>query len=317
MGAPGTPRLSPLGLGCAPIGNLFRAVDDDTAAATVRAAYDAGMRLFDTAPHYGLGLSERRLGAALAGLPRDSYTVSTKVGRLLVRTDRGGTDQADGFAVPATHRRVWDFSRDGVRRSLDESLDRLGLDRVDVLLIHDPDDHLRQALDDAFPALAELRADGVVRAIGVGTNSVGVADAFVRDVDPDVVLLAGRCTLLEPDGAAALLARCRERGVAVVLAGVFNSGVLAAPDASARYDYAPAPPRVLARARELAEVCAGFGVPLPAAALRFAAAHPVVASVLVGCHTADQVRDNAAHYARPVPEGLWESLGLPFTARPG
>jgi D-threo-aldose 1-dehydrogenase len=303
-------RLSRLGLGAAPIGNLLRALDDETAAETVRAAYDVGMRFFDTAPHYGLGLSERRLGAALAGLPRGTYTVSTKVGRLLVPDDNGGTDEAHGFRVAATRRRVWDFSRDGVLRSLEASLERLGLDRVDILLIHDPDDHLRAGLDEAYPAVAELRAAGVVDAVGVGTTRADVAEAFVREVEPDVILLAGRFTLLEQGAAETLLPLCLERGVPVINAGVFNSGLLATnrPDGTATYEYTAVRPDVLARAQALAERCAAHGVSLPAAALHFAAAHPAVVSVLVGCHTADQVRANVALFDTPVPAGTLAAI---------
>lgn len=182
-------RVTELAYGAAGIGNLFRPVADEEAAAAVDAAWDAGIRTFDTAPHYGLGLSERRLGAALRDRPRDTYTVSTKVGRLLVPADTQGDDLANGFAVPATHRRVWDFSADGVLRSLEASLDRLGLDRVDVALLHDPDVHAEQALDEAYPALERLRAEGVVGAIGVGMNQSALPARFLRETDIDVVLL--------------------------------------------------------------------------------------------------------------------------------
>lgn len=200
-------RVTELAYGAAGIGNLFRPVTDEEAAAAVDAAWDAGIRTFDTAPHYGLGLSERRLGAALRERPRDGYTVSTKVGRLLVPAEDGGPadDLAHGFAVPATLRRVWDFSADGVRRSLEASLERLGLDRVDVVLLHDPDDHADQALDEAYPALEQLRGEGVVGAIGVGMNQTALPARFLRETDIDVVLLAGRYTLLEQEGLTELL----------------------------------------------------------------------------------------------------------------
>ena len=238
-------QVSRYGFGAAPIGNLFSAVDDDTARASVDAAYEAGFRLFDTAPHYGLGLSERRLGAALAGRPRDSYTLSTKVGRLLVPSPDGGRDD-QGFDVPADVRRVWDFSRDGVRRSLEESLERLGLDAVDIVLIHDPDDHWEQAVSEAYPALAELRDQGVVKAVGVGMNQAGMLAAFVRETEVDLVMLAGRYTLLDQSGAEELLPLCEERGVSVLAAGAFNSGLLATHDPAGTFDYAPGlrvPPR--------------------------------------------------------------------------
>ena len=304
-------NLSPLGFGGAPIGNLFRELDDETAIEAVRVAYQEGIRYFDTAPHYGLGLSERRLGAALHGLPRDSYTLSTKVGRLLVPVEEvTGTDAADGFAVPASYRRVFDYSRDGVRRSLAESLARLGTDRVDLLLLHDPDEHWRQAIEEGIPALVELREQGVIGGIGVGMNQAEMLADFVRRADLDVLLLAGRYTLLEQGAADDLLPLCQQRGVAVVIGGVFNSGLLATdrPDETTAYNYAPPAAAMLGRARRLAAVCAGYGVPLPAAAIRFAAAHPAVASVLLGCHTAEQVRANLRYRDHPIPDELWARL---------
>ncbi|WP_449065340.1 aldo/keto reductase [Planomonospora algeriensis] len=298
------------GFGAAPIGNLFDAVDDETARAAVDAAYEAGIRLFDTAPHYGLGLSERRLGAALASRPRDSYTLSTKVGRLLVPAEDGGGGLRDGegFDVPADLRRVRDYSRDGVRRSLEESLERLGLDRVDVALIHDPDDHWEQAVSEAYPALAELRDQGVVRAVGAGMNQWEMLARFVRETDMDVVMLAGRHTLLDQSGARELLPLCQERGVSVLAAGVFNSGLLATHEASGTYDYAPAPGPLLARARRIAGVCERHGVTLPQAALAFPLRHPAVVSVVAGARSATEVARNAALAAVPVPEALWADL---------
>jgi D-threo-aldose 1-dehydrogenase len=191
-------ELTILSLGGAQIGNLYHAIDDDDATATVNEAWDSGIRYFDTAPHYGLGLSERRLGAALRTRPRHEYVVSTKVGRLLEPVPAGsGARDDQGFDVPATHRRVWDFSRDGVLRSVEASLQRLGLDRIDVLFLHDPDDHWRQAIDEAYPALAQLRDEGVVTAIGAGMNQAEMLADFVRHTDMDLIMLAGRYTLLE------------------------------------------------------------------------------------------------------------------------
>ncbi|MGW1672991.1 aldo/keto reductase [Streptomyces sp. NPDC002324] len=303
-------RVTELAYGAAGIGNLFRPVADEEAAAAVDAAWDAGIRTFDTAPHYGLGLSERRLGAALRERPRDSYTVSTKVGRLLVPAEGGGEadDLADGFAVPATLRRVWDFSADGVRRSLEASLDRLGLDRVDIVLLHDPDDHADQALDEAYPALERLRAEGVVGAIGVGMNQTAVPARFLRETDIDVVLLAGRYTLLEQQGLAELLPEAAARGRSVLIGGVFNSGLLTHPAPGATYDYAPAPEPVLARALRLKEVTERHGVPLRAAALRFPLGHPAVAAVLTGARSPDEVRDTVEQSRLPVPAALWDEL---------
>ncbi|MFI6541487.1 aldo/keto reductase [Nonomuraea sp. NPDC050547] len=298
-------KFPDFGLGGAPLGNLFTAVTDEQARATVDAAWEAGVRLFDTAPHYGLGLSERRLGAALAG--RDGYVLSTKVGRRLVPADPVRDDE--GFDVVAAERRVWDFSRDGVRRSLEESLVRLGLDHVDVALIHDPDAHAGQALAEAYPALEELRAQGVVKAIGLGMNQWQVPARFVRDTDVDVVMLAGRYTLLDRSGLP-LLEACAAKGVKVLAAGVFNSGMLATDEPGGTFDYQPASAPLLERARLLAEVCRRHGVTLPQAAMAFPARHPAVATVVLGARSADEVRRNAALWAEPVPEELWAELEL-------
>ncbi|MFF4829372.1 aldo/keto reductase [Streptomyces sp. NPDC001312] len=303
-------RVSELALGCAALGNLYHPVTDEAAHATVDAAWDAGIRTFDTAPHYGLGLSERRLGAALRDRPRDTYTLSTKVGRLLVPDPEGcaGDDLAHGFAVPATHRRVWDFSADAVLRSLEASLERLGVDRVDVALLHDPDDHAEQALREAYPALERLRAEGVVRAIGIGMNQCALPARFVRETDIDVVLLAGRYTLLEQEGLAELLPEAAARGRSVVIGGVFNSGLLTAPRPGATYDYAPAPRPVLDRALRLLAVTERHGVPLRAAALRFPFGHRAVASVLTGARSPEEVRDTVEQLRRPIPHALWDAL---------
>ncbi|TXK38578.1 aldo/keto reductase [Nonomuraea sp. C10] len=296
--------LPRVGLGAAPIGNLFSAVTDEQARATVDAAWESGVRLFDTAPHYGLGLSERRLGAALRG--RSGYVLSTKVGRLLVPSSSVRRD-TQGFDVPGDFERVWDFSRDGVLRSLEESLERLGLPGVDLALIHDPDDHLDQALSEAYPALAELRSQGVVKAIGVGMNQWRAPLRFVRETDLDVVMLAGRYTLLDQSGLP-LLDACASRGVRVLAAGVFNSGLLATPEPSGTYDYHPAPPELVDRARRIASVCAAHGVTLPRAAMAFPLRHPATAAIVLGARSPGEVRTNAASMERPVPGALWSEL---------
>ncbi|PZF85283.1 aldo/keto reductase [Jiangella anatolica] len=302
--------LSRLGFGAAPIAGLYTAVDPDTAAATVDAAWDAGVRYFDTAPHYGLGVSERRLGVALAGRDRDAYAVSTKAGRLLVPSGGGGLDDEGGFAVPATHRRVWDLSRDGIRRSLDESLVRLGLDRVDLLYLHDPEDRLDEALATALPALAELRDEGVVAAVGAGSKDGAALTRLVREGGLDVVMVAGRYTLLEQPALTGLFPACAAAGTSVVAAGVFNSGLLASPepDPGSTYDYGAVPPAVLARARELAAVCAEHGAVLPQAALQFPLRHPLVRSAVVGMRSPAEVERNAALLGDPVDPELWAAL---------
>lgn len=304
------PTVPRLGLGCAPLGNLFTAVGDAEAASTVDAAWDAGIRLFDTAPLYGHGLSERRLGAALAARPRDEFVLSTKVGRLLrpVGAPDGGI-----FALPpddpaATVAPEFDYSAAGVRRSIQESLDRLGLDRIDVVLVHDPDDHRDEALAGAFPALIALRDEGVIGAVGAGMNQWQLLDHFVQRVDLDVVLLAGRATLLDRSGTEVLLPRCQEAGVGVVLGGVFNSGVLATPGPGATYDYATVPDDIAARVGRLAAACDRHGVALPAAALRWALRQPGVSAVVVGARSAAEVRTDVAWATTPVPDDLWAEL---------
>ncbi|MFB7215286.1 aldo/keto reductase [Streptomyces sp. NPDC056255] len=311
-------EVTELSFGAAAIGNLFTAVDPARAAAAVDAAWDEDIRYFDTAPHYGLGLSERRLGEALRSRPRDSYVLSTKVGRVLdpLPADATGSGSgsgsnaglSEGFAVPATHRRRWDFSADGVRRSIEDSLERLGLDRIDIAYLHDPDDHARAAFDEAYPALEKLRAQGVVGAIGAGMNQTAMLTRFLRDTDVDVVLCAGRYTLLDQSALGELLPEAAARGRSVVVGGVFNSGLLADPRPGATYDYTAAPLTLLDRALRIKAVTEGHGVPLRAAALHYPLAHPAVATVLVGTRSPDEVRDAAALLRREIPDELWDEL---------
>jgi len=293
--------------GGAAIGGLYAPVSHEAAAATLQSAWDAGIRAFDTAPHYGAGLSEQRIGGFLAGCPRAEFVVSTKVGRLLVPAD-GPVDGAEQFYGTPAFSRVRDYSADGTLRSLDESLRRLRLDRTDIALIHDPDDHTAEALDGAYPALARLRADGTVGAIGVGVNSVSVAEWFIARCELDCVLVAGRYTLLDDSAAASLFPLCLARGVQVLAAGVFNSGILADPADGARFDYAPATPEMLARARRIAEVCARYGVPVAAAALRYVLRHPAVTAAVVGARSAEEIRADAGYLGFPIPDALWAEL---------
>jgi D-threo-aldose 1-dehydrogenase len=299
----------PLVFGGAPIGGLYAPVSDQAAAATLQAAWDAGIRAFDTAPHYGVGLSEQRIGDFLAERPRAEFAVSTKVGRRLVpAAGPGFADGADEFYGTPALGRVRDYSADGALRSLEDSLRRLRLDRVDVALIHDPDEHMTEALHGAYPALARLRADGTVGAIGVGVNSASLAEWFVARCDLDCVLVAGRYTLLDDSAARSLFPLCRSCGVAVLAAGVFNSGILADPADGARYDYAPAAPTVLARARRIAEICARHDVPVAAAALRYVLRHPAVTGAVVGARTPDEIRADAGYLGFPIPDALWAEL---------
>jgi D-threo-aldose 1-dehydrogenase len=301
-------EVTALSLGGAAIGGLYTSVPEDAALATVRRALERGMRYVDTAPHYGLGRSEERLGQAVADAPRASYVLSTKVGRLVVPLEPGEPPEPEGFADPPPYKRRWDWSRDGVMRSLETSLGRLGLDRVDIAYLHDPDDHEDEVYATAYPALAELRDEGVLGAIGAGMNQTAMLTRFVERLDLDVVLCAGRYTLLDRSAERDLLPACRRRGVSVVIGGVYNSGLLADPRPGSPFDYAPVDERVLARTLELRDACAAYGVPLRAAALRFPLRHPAVASVLVGCRTPHEVDDNVEMFARDIPEALWDDL---------
>lgn len=306
------PALTEIGFGASQIGNLYREVYEDTARAAVDAAWDGGIRYFDTAPHYGLGLSERRLGAALRTRPRDAFVLSTKVGRILVPDPDGATHvDTEGFAVAASSRRVWDFSRDGILRSVDDSLGRLGLDRIDIAYLHDPDEHWEEASTTGVDALVALRDQGVVRSIGAGMNRAAMLADFVERCDIDVVMVAGRHTLLDGEARERLLPLAAERGVAVVAAAVYNSGLLSTarpPAVGARYDYDAAPEALVERAHAIADVCERHGVELPAAAVRFPLRDPGVASVVVGMRTGAQVTSTLSRWAAEVPGALWAEL---------
>jgi D-threo-aldose 1-dehydrogenase len=297
-------RVTRLGLGCAPIGNLFEPVSEAQAGATVDAAWDAGVRWFDTAPAYGRGTSERRLGQALRRRERSAYVLASKVGRLL----RPGIEPAPEFADLPPLKPVWDFSYDGALRSIEESLERLGLDRLDVVHVHDPDAHEAEAVEGAFRALRRLRDEGVIGAVGAGMNQSAMLTRFVERGLVDCVLVAGRFSLLDDSAARDLLPAAQRQGVAVIAAGVFNSGVLAAPRAGATYDYAPAAPERIARARELEQICARHGASLRAAALQFPTRHPAVTCVLTGARSPAEIADNAAQFAAELPAELWAEL---------
>lgn len=301
------PSLDAFVLGCSQLGGLYKSMSDEEAQDLLETAWERGIRHFDTAPHYGSGLSERRLGRFLAQLPRDEFTVSTKVGRLLVET----SDDVEGeysFFGGDRRRRVLDYSADGVRRSLEESLARLGLDRIDTLYVHDPEGpHLREALESGFAGLRDLQHEGTVRHVGVGTTDVEAFARFVDESDMDVAMFAGRYTLLDRSGAAAL-DRCAIRGVCVVAAGVYNSGLLAAPRRDAHFDYGPAPDEMVEAAFRLQAHCAGQGIPLRAAAAQFVLRHPAVRQVAFGCRTPAQVRDNLTMLLHPIPEGFWDGF---------
>lgn len=309
-GIPGTSlTVTELGFGGASLGNLYRETSDDEAAAAVAQAWASGIRYFDTAPHYGLGLSERRLGAALAAHPRDEYVISTKVGRLLVPQE-APTERDDAmFEVPGAFRRQWDFSRDGVLRSIESSLDRLGTDRLDVVYLHDPDESgIPDAAEKGAAALIELRDEGVVSAVGIGSNSADAVTELFSRADIDLAMVAGRYTLLEHDSAEALFEAAGTRSI--VVAGVFNSGLLAAarPVDGAMYNYEPAPAELLERANELATIAERHGATLPQAALAFALNTPRVASVVLGMRTAEQVVQNVALLQARPPVAMWDEI---------
>lgn len=304
--------VGPHAFGTAVIGNLFREVDDVTARDAVDAAWESGVRYFDTAPHYGLGLAERRLGAALRDRSREEMIVSTKVGRLLDPVDMvpGARDLENGFDVPRDHVRVLDYSRDGVLRSIEASLLRLGMDRIDIVYVHDPDDHFAEALNGALPALDDLRSQGVIRSYGVGMNQSKMLADFVSHSDPDVVMLAGRYTLLDQGAVDDLLPVAEQRGVSVVAAGVFNSGLLARdrPDPSAHYDYAAAPVALIERATLIAEICERHGATLSQAAAQFPLGHAAISTVCLGARSREQVERNTGLFERQVHPDLWREL---------
>lgn len=304
----------PLGFGAAPLGNLFARVDEADAAACLTVAWDVGVRYYDTAPLYGAGLSERRIGAALRGRPRAEFLLSTKVGRLLV-PDPSVPEEQNSYVGGLSHRVLFDYSADGATRSIEESLARLGLDRIDVAYIHDvgEDAHgpaweamFAQAMAGAARALSALRDKGVIRAWGLGVNRIAPCVRALEESDPDLFLLAGRYTLLDAAPALEeLFPRCAAAGVRLVLGGPYNSGVLAG---GTTFDYVPAAPEVQDRVRRLAAACEAHGVSLKAAALQFCAAPPVVAAVIAGARTAAEVGENAALMQAPIPAALWQTL---------
>jgi D-threo-aldose 1-dehydrogenase len=314
-------RLGPIALGAAPLGNLYARVADDDAVAVVRAAYDAGVRYFDTAPHYGNGLSEHRVGWALRDVPRSDYVLSTKVGRLLVPDETAPRDQ-NSYVGVLPFRQRYDYTSDGIRRSIEDSLQRLGVSRLDIVYIHDIDrathgdaqpERFRDAMNGAIPALAALKREGAIAGYGLGVNDWRVCLDALKHADLDFILLAGRYTLLDQTALSELLPECERRGVRIVLGGPYNSGILATgahpPGGSVPYfNYAPASADIIARVARIEEVCAAYSVPLRAAALQFPRAHPAVATVLVGARTVAEIGENIALANAPIPAELWRAL---------
>ena len=300
-------ELTQLGLGTAPLGGLFAPVSDVDAEATIAHAWSLGVRYFDTAPLYGFGLAEQRLGRFLRSQPRDSYVVSTKVGRLLRAAGPASVEDDHYKGVPDL-RPQFDFSYDGVMRSVDESLARLGLDRIDILLVHDPDDHFDDAVDGAFRALQRLREDGSVEAIGAGMNQSEMLARFAERVPVDCFLLAGRYTLLDQGALAELFPICRAQNIGIILGGIYNSGILADAYGAAKFNYEDADAALVARARELDGLCKQYGTALKAAAIQFCLAHPAVTVALQGARTADEAAENIAMATQAVPPAFWREL---------
>ena len=305
-----------LGFGSVPLGNFLQALDESTSDSTVHAAWDCGIRYFDTAPVYGLGLAEERLGRVLRTLPRDQFVISTKVGRALVPCAEG-EQNTKIFVNTPRFRFEFDYSYDGVMRSFEESLRRLGLERVDILYVHDIDaivhgdrerseQRLRELIDQGgWRALDQLRSDGAITAIGAGVNEWQPCVRLLELADPDLFLLAGRYTLLEQPPSDAFFPKCAERGARVVIGGPYNSGVLAG---RGTYNYSTVPPEIAQRVAALESECASFGVSLRAAALQFVVAHPLVVSVIPGAGSPGEVTDNRATLAEPIPASLWQRL---------
>lgn len=315
-------RVTTMGLGGTGLGNMYRATDPQVAHDTVQAAFANGIRYFDTAPVYGFGLAESRLGEAIATLPRDEIVISSKIGYDLVPIPKedftpGLWDQAPPF------RAEFDYSRDAVLRSLEGTLKRLGTDHVDMVAIHDPDEALhfapgedpyarsrfREAMEGAYPALDDLRAQGVIKAVGVGINQWQMLSDFVVAGQFDYFLLAGRYTLLEQEPLATLLPECARRGTRIIIGGPYNSGILATgPVAGATFNTRPAPPAVLQRVGQIKAICDSHGVPLAAAALQFPLGHPVVASVIPGARSVPEMEENIRYMRWTIPAALWSDL---------
>lgn len=310
-------EVTAFGFGTAPIGNIFREIDEQTSDAMIRTAWDAGVRYYDTAPMYGHGLSELRTGHSLRWKTRDDFVLSSKVGRRLVPARRDTIDFTP-WTNAAPFVMEFDYTYDGTMRAFEDSLQRMALESMDICFIHDIDvftrgpeqpDVFKQAMDGSWRALEKLRDQGVVKAIGVGVNEWEVCHEALKQRDFDCFLLAGRYTLLEQDALNEFLPLCEERGAAVVVGGGFNSGILAtgARD-GAKYNYAPAPAEIMTKVAKIEEVCAGYGVPLPAAALQFVVAHPAIPSFIAGTRTVEQLEQNLAWFSHPIPPAFWADL---------
>ncbi len=306
-------EVTRFGLGGAALGNLYAPVSDKDGYETIETAYDVGIRYFDTAPFYGLGRSEKLFGRVLRQMPRSSFRLSTKAGRLIVDGEIDPDEYMPFVDIPKKHP-VFDYSRDAILRSLDDSLERLGLDYVDIVYIHDPDDHYESALDQAFPTLADLRSQGVIKAVGAGMNQAEMLTEFARNADFDCFLLAGRYTLLDQIALKELFPICQRKNISIIIGGAYNSGILATgPVEGAHYNYLPAPPEIMERTKKLQEVCSRHQVSLKAAALQFPMHHPVVAANIPGTRLKSRLTENLTLFSEDIPAGFWaelKSLGL-------
>lgn len=299
-------EVSRLALGTAAFGGLYSSVTDEACTKTLQRAISEGINYVDTAPHYGKGTSERRIGAAIKDLDRSSMVISTKIGRLLVPS----TSDVDTFFLDADNsvERKMDFSAAAVRKSIESSLEKLAIESIDILYIHDPDDYADIAIREAYVELEKMRAEGIIKAIGIGMNQCEIPTRLVRETDIDMVLIAGRYSLLDQEAAFELLPAALERGVDIVAAGVFNSGILANPTKGATFDYMPASDELINRAVHIREVLDGHGVSLTGAAMHFPFQHPAVKSVLVGCRSQEEVSLNIEEFNKPIPSKVWQDL---------
>jgi len=301
-------QVTRLGLGGAPLGGLFKDVQGEAAVATIRRALELGINFFDTAPLYGHGKSEKWMGQGLAGVPSDSRVLATKVGRVLEPVEPG-TLEKDEFDNPAPFKPVFDYSYEGTMRSFNESLKRLQVDRIDILHIHDPDDHYNEAIKGAYPALDQLRREGKIKAVGAGMNQAEMPARFAREGTFDCFLLAGRYSLIDHTGLKELLPLCVEKQISIIIGGPYNSGILATgPKPGAKFNYADAPPEILEKVRKVEEVCQRHQVPMKAAALQFPLAHPAVAAVIPGARSVAELEENFRLISHPIPGDFWADL---------
>ena len=299
-------ELTRLSLGTAPLAGLFKSVDISESDQLIRTALDNGMNYFDTAPLYGHGLAEERLGRILSNVTKP-FVLQTKVGRVLNWVEKA--DQVPWFPDADPHiQPVFDYSADGIKRSLDESLKRLGVDQIDIALMHDAENHISEAINIAYPVLADLKRQGIIKAIGIGINLCDVAIEIMKNVDLDIVLLAGRYTLLDQSAQNKLLPYALERRVDITIGGVFNSGVLADPKPGATFEYLPASDEIIKKAQEIGAFLKNLGIPLTAAALQFPLRHPAVTSVLTGSRNSKELLANAADFDLELPEDIWNQL---------